>query len=133
MKAKSKRLFAAVHDYALPEHKPCIYFNAHPLRYESLDIQIQDKNPHTGAEYEVDVIIVYEMYFGKNSIEDPPQVEFLQVWHFREKIGMWHLMNVSLDTENHLCDIILEKETDRRSYDDSKYWAKVDSADYWSE
>lgn len=130
MKMKTKRLLAAVHDLTLPDHKPCNYFTNHPIRYESMGMPIWDKNPRTGAEFEVEVVIVYNVHLGKNYTEDPPEVEFLQIWHYRKKVGLWHRMHVSHDTEDYLCDLVLEKEIDRRTSDDSRYWDKINDVDF---
>lgn len=135
MKQKTKQLLAAVHGNVLRIHAPCDYVEKPPSR-NTCGMPVWGMNPKTGVEYEMECLISYEFYAGSGKSYsddyDPPSVESLSVWHFREKIGMWHEIDISPDTEKYLCESIVDREMESiRDYQDQlKYEIERDREDY---
>ena len=138
MKSKTKRLLAAVHDIHVPEYIPCEYFKSIPHSRDAnseCGLPIWGMNPKTGCEYEVECVVQYRYYGGSGRESDhdydPPSIDHLEVWHFREKIGMWHRMDVSQDTSDHICSELIEREADSyRDYVEEVNRYEPDD-DYW--
>ena len=127
MKAKTKRLLAAVHDIYIPTYDPCVYYKRIPVEYETCGMPVWGVNPKNGYEYEVECVVEFDVYHGcgrEDSYDyDPPSIEYLEVWHFRAKVGMWHSMSISGDTYKSICRTLLERvREDHQNYkDELKY------------
>jgi len=136
MKMVTKQLLAAVHGVVLRTHTPCDYVKHPPISGNSYGLPIWGCNPKTGVEYELECVVNYDYYagYGKSYSDeyDPPSVESLSVWHYRSKIGMWHEIDISRDTEKYICDAILEREAENLQSlrDEIEYQKHLDREEY---
>lgn len=125
MKDKLKRLFAAVHGGSYREHRDTPYYRRIPhSRNATMDRTLTLYNEDTGYEYEVEVQIEYEFYLGNGQEEygyyDHSETTIFHVWHFREKLGLWHEMSLTSkqikELEDSITETLQESYTFERSY-----------------